>query len=104
MQDGHVDITGIDKPELLVALYHGTHPVGMGFIHNNPEFGLDDAEAAITAESSGRLDYVSGRPIKANISGDSFDPSLYDREAGEGAAQRVVDSLRKKTKRAGKGK
>ena len=96
MQDGHIDITGIDKVDLLIGLYHGTHPLGMGIIHNDPGFGSDEAEAALAAEPSGRLDYVAGRPIKANISGDSFDPWLYDRDAGEGAAQRVVDGLKPK--------
>lgn len=104
MQDGHIDITGIDKAELLVGLYHGTHPVGMGFASNNPSFGVEDAEAAIKGEPSGRLDYVSGRPIKVNITGDSFDPWLYDRDAGEGAAQRVVDGLKPKKKTPAKKK
>ena len=99
MTDGHIDITGIDKAELLVALYHGTHPLGMGVLHDNPEFGIDDAKAALASEPSGRLDYVSGRPIKVNISGNSFDPALYDRDAGEGAAQRIVDMLNKPVKK-----
>ena len=40
------------------------------------------------------FDYVQGRVMKVDLSGDSFNPWLYDRDNGEGAAKRIVDTLR----------
>lgn len=42
------------------------------------------------------FDYVHGCPIKSDLSGDELDPSLYDRDQGEGAAERVIAALRQK--------
>ena len=33
--------------------------------------------------------------MKVNLSGDEFDGWLYDRDNGEGAAQKAIDKLRK---------
>ena len=40
------------------------------------------------------FDYLHGRVLKVDLSGDEFDERLYDRDCGEGAAQRAVDSVR----------
>ena len=40
------------------------------------------------------FDYLHGRVLKVELSGDEFDERLYDRDCGEGAAQRAVDSIR----------
>ena len=40
------------------------------------------------------FDYLYGRVLKVDLSGDGFDERLYDRDCGEGAAQRAVDSIR----------
>lgn len=100
-----IDIKGIDKAELLAALVNAASPVGMGVFH-------DDGKPMTKAEAQKRIDdmqghdypgipsmalsfdYVKGRPIKSNLSGDLFNPSLYDRDQGEGAAARVVAQLR----------
>jgi hypothetical protein len=34
--------------------------------------------------------------MKVHIGGDEFDPWGYDRDNGDGAAQRVIDTLRDK--------
>jgi hypothetical protein len=40
------------------------------------------------------FDYLHGRVIKTNFSGDSFHPGLFDRDNGRGAAERAVAKLR----------
>jgi hypothetical protein len=107
--DDVISYEGIDEAELLVALYHGTKPLGMGWLHNNDGFSVDDArkyvEHATKHAHNGKawFDYVAGRPVKV-----AFDTllkniervDLYDRDAGEGACKRVVDGLRAKVKAA----
>lgn len=99
-----IDITGLDKAAVLAALHNGTRPLGMGFLHDlgrdmttaeaqehidraTDDMGLDRRDAL-------RFDYLCGRPLKVNLSGDSFDPRLYDRDAGEGAAARAIAAIR----------
>lgn len=43
------------------------------------------------------FDYLYGRVMKVNITHDEFDPWLYDRDNGNGAAQRAIDNLRNET-------
>lgn len=43
------------------------------------------------------IDYFAGRCIKTDLSGDKAEPWGYDRDWGDGAFQRIVTELRKKT-------
>jgi hypothetical protein len=87
-----VDIKGIDKAALLAALYNGTSALGMGALHDIGH--MTEEQARDIVRFGLRFDYVAGRPIKANIGGDTFETAVYDRDAGEGAAARIVASLR----------
>jgi hypothetical protein len=104
-----VDITGLDKAELLAALYNGSRQFGAGFLHaaGANDITIEHAKEIIKGKPSTgllpweledakhfRFDYVHGRVLKVYIGGDSFCPSLYDRDMGEGAAARVVERLR----------
>ena len=86
-----VDITGVDKVELLRALWTATKPAS--FFNNMlimaPNFCEEEASAATEAY----IDYYSGRCIKTDISGNKANPFLYDREVGEGAFAKIVASL-----------
>lgn len=94
-----IDIKGLDRVEVLRALYMGTRPMGMGILHDQPA-GLtrEEAKAHLARcerpDGSARLDYVAGRPIKVTFRGDTIEsPTQYDRDAGAGACQAVVDTL-----------
>jgi hypothetical protein len=100
MSDETIDIKGLDKAELLHALYHGTRALGLGRLHDNSGLTVDDMRAVLAKDEGSAyqydFDYFAGRPLKCNIGGDSFDPRLYDRDAGPGAAALAVAKLRAK--------
>lgn len=100
-----IDLTGLDKAAVLAALYNGSRPLGMGLFRsrlgdmsieeargylNNPKLVPD----YVLANEYGCFDYLNGRPLKINISGDTLDPWGYDRDNGEGAAARIIANLR----------
>lgn len=87
-----VNIAGISKAKVLKALYDKAHPLGLGFLHYVPgPMAIEEAEQLV--ESTLYFDYVHGRVVKVDISGDEFHPGLYDRDNGEGVAQRVIDGI-----------
>jgi hypothetical protein len=102
-----IDIKGIDKAELLAALYNNAEPMGMGFFQARPrEMTRDDALKMMdVGDDSTRMfpnvgrtrmyfDYVFGRPLKVNLEGDELETSLYNRDWGKNAAEQIVEVLR----------
>lgn len=87
-----VSISGINKVELLKRLWENTQVASFfwGAPIAPPNFDENMAKEAV----KGYIDYFAGRPIKTDISGDMADPKLYDRDAGEGKFEMVVQSLR----------
>ncbi len=109
MSDGMVDISGLSKAAVLAALFNASAPAGMGFLRaqNGPDVMTEeDAQQYVnngTSPDPGSrwpnehlyFDYLIGRPLKVNISDDSFDPRGFERDnGGPGTAQRVIDRLR----------
>lgn len=88
-----VDISGLDKAAVLAALYNRAKPQGMGMLHYDPA-----PWSAVNALAYGRIDcyhdYVKGRVLKVDLSGDEFSPALYDRDNGTGAAAEAIAPLR----------
>lgn len=88
-----IDIKDLDKAEVLAELYNSSQVQGMGFLAAKP--GEMTAEEARNLIADGAyFDYLYGKVMKVNLEGDSFDGRLYDRDLGEGAAQRAVDRVR----------
>lgn len=96
-----IDIKGLDKAEVLLALYNGSHCQGLGFLQAIDTYTLEDAKRDFKENSYGYFDYLHGRVLKVDLSGDSFDSRLYDRDCGEGAAATAIDELRRKNDSAG---
>lgn len=90
-----IDIKGLDKAEVLLALYNGSHCQGLGFLQALDTYTLEDAKRDLKESIDGYFDYLHGRVLKVDLSGDSFDSWLYDRDCGEGAAERVINELRR---------
>lgn len=86
-----INIAKKDKAEVLAKLYNASNPQGMGFIHYDP--------APMTVEQARKLldggqtyfDYLKGRVMKVDLSGDTLDPALYDRDNGHGAAFAAIN-------------
>ena len=114
-----IDISNLPKNEVLAALHNGTCAMGMGMLHDiGRDMTADEAAkvlgwgddisrmvdqdgthiAPANYNSDKRLyfDYVQGRPLKSDITGDRWDPSLYDRDAGNGRGYSVIVALREK--------
>jgi hypothetical protein len=89
-----VSIVGLDKADVLLALYNASFSQGISFT-TLPAKGptREDAEAA-TADGDLRFDYWNGHVLKVDLSGDEFDPWLFDRDCGSGAAEAAVSALR----------
>ncbi len=90
---GHVDISLLDKAEVLVALYNGSRQQGLGFLHAHGAAGLSLEDARELLKQTFEFDYLRGRVMKINLRGDSFNPWGYDRDIGQGAAARVIQQL-----------
>ena len=84
-----VDIQGLDKAQLLKALWENQKPA-IGQRQRQAPFS--NAEALKAAEDF--IEYFHGRPIKTDISEDVAESFSYDLDAGEGMFAAVVKYLR----------
>ena len=94
-----ISIKGLDKADVLAALYNASKPLGFGRLHFVPgNLPVEAARERIDElKNSGwplYFDYVKGRVLKVDLTGDGFNPWLYDRDNGVGAAKAVIDALR----------
>jgi len=110
-----VDISGLDKADVLCALVNNGRVLGLGALQDIGrditrkdaeellDLGADHERMFPSAKKSfdrdkeeGRIyfDYVFGKPIKTDIGPDQIDPWGYDRDNGRGACARVIAKLR----------
>lgn len=94
MEEKEIDISGLDKAKVLLALYEKSQVQGMGLLTETVGglAVLKDAQAQLSLSTY--VDYFKGRVIKVELSKDSFRPWLFDRDNGQGAAQRAIDTLK----------
>jgi hypothetical protein len=99
MQQNTVDIRGLDRAAVLAALYNAAHPQGMGFLQYDPEpMTIEQARELLSNGGQWKhFDYLYGRVLKVDLSegDDQLNVGLYDRYNGAGAAQLVIDELRR---------
>lgn len=79
-----INIKGLNKAAVLKALYDGSHTQGMGFLQAVPPgtVTIEHCQMLLTSTGYPYFDYLYGRVIKVDLSGDSFDERLYDRDCG----------------------
>ncbi len=88
-----ISLKGLNKADVLAALYNASKPQGMGFMHYDPKpMTRDEAEALL--EETTDFDYLKGRVMKVDLSGDELDERGYG-DNGKGAAERAIAELRK---------
>lgn len=84
---------GLTKEQVLAGLYNASKPQGMGFLHYDPK-NMTTEEAKELLEKTQYFDYLKGRVMKLNLSKEGeFSESGYDRDNGQGAAQKVINAL-----------
>ena len=96
LTEGLVSIEGLDKGAVLAALYNAARAQGMGFFQYTPK-PMTAAEARVILEGQTVFDYLNGRVLKVDLSEErtkgAFDPRLYDRDNGPGAAAAAIQAL-----------
>lgn len=88
-----IDITGLDKVELLRRLHENQIVAGFFTMMGRPAPPFDEKEAVKFIEN-GYIDYFCGRAIKTDLSADFISPRMYDRDAGTGTFARIVADMR----------
>lgn len=92
-----IDLTGKNKAEVLAALYNASQPLGMGILHYDPTpMTVEQAQSIIDEYKSHNtqyFDYLKGRVMKIDLSGDTLDPRLYDRDNGQGKAEMIISQI-----------
>lgn len=101
--DQKINITGLDKAELLAGLFNSSKAPGMGFFSkgSNIEMTIEMARVHIqNKQATGSLsfDYLDGRYMKVDISGDVLNALQYDKVNGKHAAKTVVEAIRANAK------
>lgn len=103
MSEGEISIEGLDKAAVLAALFNGSRQQGMGFMNAGGQqpMTIEKAQAVID-RCNGDLyfDYLGGRVLKVDIGGNMLQTHLYNRDIGDGAAERIIDKLRGTAKSA----
>lgn len=93
-----LDIKGLDKAEVLKALYDSSNVQGMGFLQAVPEGTVTVDHCRKLLKQSTYFDYLYGRVLKVDLSRDAFDERLYERDNGPDSAARALAPLRAKRK------
>lgn len=91
-----IDIAGLPKAVVLQALFNACTIDGMLYARKMPltqaQTICDDGGSKISGNLA--FDYVFGRSMKVDITGDQFCPLAYDRDNGSGAAEKAIQSIR----------
>lgn len=90
-----INISGLTKAFVLKALYDGSKFQGFGFLQaKDSPLTLEEATILCERHKDSRgyiyFDYLYGKVMKVEISTNELDPFLYDRDNGEGAAERAI--------------
>lgn len=97
MEDNQISIAGIDKAAILKALYNASKQQGMGFMDSRGSNAMHIEQAEdILKQKGNRLyfDYLFGRVMKVDLSGDTLETWGYDRDNGTGAAANALSNAR----------
>jgi len=93
-----IDITGLDKAEVLAALFNGSKQQGMGFMDKRGAVDMTVDQAKEILKETCNFDYLYGRVMKTDLSGNEVTSWLYDRDNGKGHAEMIINDLRNKLK------
>lgn len=78
-----ININGISKAKVLQALFNASKQQGLGFIDILGAADMTLEQAEMDVEVCTSFDYLRGRVLKVDISGNEFDPYLFDRDVSQ---------------------
>lgn len=87
-----INLKDTNKAKVLAALYNNAKPQGMGFLHFDVT-PMTEEEAEEILKLQTHFDYLKGRVMKVDLSGDYFDSWLYDRDNGDGSAEQALKNI-----------
>ncbi len=90
-----IDISGLDKAEVLQALFNASKQQGMGFADKSGanQMSIEDARKYTSKDNRQYYDYLRGRVMKVDLGTNDLRVALYDRDNGPGAAARALKPL-----------
>jgi hypothetical protein len=98
-----INIEGLSKAEVLKELFNNSKIQGfnaqmvtMGLIPYPKNLTTFEAQEILdNMEEEIYFDYLNGKVMKVDLTSDEgFDPWGYDRDNGEGSAERIIQELR----------
>ena len=76
-----INIAGLEKHKVLMALYDNAKPLGMGVLNYDPKpMSEDEAKELLESSKDKYFDYIKGIPIKISLADDMIETHLYDRD------------------------
>lgn len=94
MADDTISLKDLNKAEVLAVLYNASKPQGMGFMQYDSRPMTKDEAQKLLDNKQTRFDYLKGRIMKVDLSSEELNVRGYDRDNGQGAAARAINSLR----------
>jgi hypothetical protein len=89
-----MDISKLDKADVLATLYNRAMPLGMGMLHYTPEpMTREEAQVMLDESRDKYFDYVKGRVMKIDLSKDELRTALFNRDNGPDAAENALAGL-----------
>ncbi len=92
-----MNIKGLKKTDVLIAFYKNSKPLGLGMLNYDPT-PMTEEEAQLLLKQTTYFDYLKGRVMKIDLSGDELDTRLYNRDNGGGAAEKAISALMEENK------
>jgi len=92
-----LDLKDLSKAKVLAALYNKAKVQGMGFLQAKPgNMTEKEAQELLDNNKGEYFDYVHGRVMKIRFEGNTIQRTdLYNRDNGQGAAEEIIENLRK---------
>ena len=89
-----ISIKELPKAKVLAALYNASKVQGMGYLQAKPgQMDEEWAQRELDESPDKYFDYLHGKVMKVDLRGDTLRTGLYDRDNGDGAAQRAIQHL-----------
>jgi len=87
-----MDISKYDKADVLQVLYNNALTFPYPEVDFKPD-NMSREEASDCLKHGTYFDYLFGRVMKVDLSGNELDTRLYNRDNGPNAAEKAIESL-----------